>query len=140
MKAIETFLSKVKASFDEFRFVSGDCHSLAVALHKQFQGDLGAIIREEFDEDGEPYSITYSHMLFVDSSNAEWDIDGNDAYERWIEQWPEEGDEDGHTSEFTYVPLTIDEVPEFLKKYDAKLDETLINELLNFSEPVIMSL
>lgn len=139
MTCIETFLSNVKASFDEFRFVSGDCHNLAVALHKQFQGELCAIIREEFDEDGEPYSITYSHMLFIDSTHVEWDIDGNDADARWIEQWPEDGDEDGHTSEFSYVSLTLDELPAFLAKHDCKVDETLVNELLNVSEPVIMN-
>lgn len=140
MKAIETFLSNVKSSFDEFRFVSGDCHSLAVALHKLFNGELCAIIREEFDEDGEPYSITYSHMIFIDGNSVEWDIDGSDADARWTEQWPEDGDEDGHTSEFSYVSLTLEELPAFLSQYDRGVDETLVNELLNLSEPVIMNL
>lgn len=139
MTSIQTYLNNVKASFDEFRFVTGDCHNLAVALHKQFQGELCAIIREEFDEDGELYSITYSHMIFIDSQRVEWDIDGSDADARWIDQWPEEGDEDGHTSEFSYVTLTIDELPAFLEKYNCKVDETLVKELLNMSEPVIMA-
>jgi hypothetical protein len=140
MTSIETYLNSVKASFDDFRFVSGDCHNLAVALHKQFKGELCAIIREEFDESDELYSTTYSHMLFIDENGIEWDIDGSGADERWIEQWPDDGDEDGHTSEFNYVSLTLDDLPEFLAENDCEIDETLVNELLNVSEPVIMNL
>jgi hypothetical protein len=140
MTSIETYLNSVKASFDDFRFVSGDCHNLAVALHKQFKGELCAIIREEFDESDELYSTTYSHMLFIDENGIEWDIDGSGADERWIEQWPEDGDEDGHTSEFNYVSLTLDDLPEFLAENDCEIDEMLVNELLNLSEPVIMNL
>lgn len=139
MSSIETYLSNVKNSLDEFRFVSGDCHNLAVALKHLFQGELCAIIREEFDEDGEPYSITYSHMLFIDTQGVEWDIDGSGADERWVEQWPEDGDEDGHTSEFSYVALMIEEVPEFLNKHNCKINDELIKELLMLHEPVIMT-
>jgi len=139
MSSIETYLSNVKNSLDEFRFVSGDCHNLAVALHKLFQGELCAIIREEFDEDGEPYSTTYSHMLFIDGQGVEWDIDGSGADERWVEQWPEDGDEDGHTSEFSYVALLIEDLPEFLSKHRCKLNDELIKELLILNEPVIMT-
>lgn len=139
MKAIETFLSNVKASFDDFRFVSGDCHNLAVALHKQFKGELCAIIRDEFDEDDEHYSTTYSHMMFIDEHGIEWDIDGSGADERWIEQWPENRDECGHTSEFSYLSMTLDELPSFLAEHNCKLDEMLINELLNTSQPVIIN-
>lgn len=102
-------------------------------------GELCAIIREEFDEDGEPYSTTYSHMLFIDGQGVEWDIDGSGADERWVEQWPEDGDEDGHTSEFSYVSLTFEELPDFLSKHDCKLNDALIKELLMLQEPVIMT-
>lgn len=139
MSSIATYLSNVKNSLDEFRFVSGDCHNLAVALQKLFQGKLCAIIREEFDEDGEPYSITYSHMLFIDAQGVEWDIDGSGADERWVEQWPEDGDEDRHTSEFSYVNLLIEDLPDFLSSHDCKLNDELIKELLILHEPVIMT-
>lgn len=129
MENIRLYLETVKSNFDEFRFVNGDCHNLAIALFKIFGGELWAIIRHEYDTDDELYSITYSHMIFTDKNDINWDIDGDEADERWCQQWDDFPDEDGHTSEFEYKKIEIGNISAFLNVHNCKIDEELVNVL-----------
>lgn len=124
---------KVKASFDINRFFDGDCHNLAVALYHLFGqsgGCLSAIMRDEYDDDGELDSTTYSHMIFIDDRRFDWDLDGDDAQGKWEMLWNMYPDKYGHTSEFDTIDMQLEHVAEFLKDHDCKLDDELIKELI----------
>lgn len=77
-------------------FLSGDCHTLAMALHQAHAqagaddgrtGTLWACLRKAVDESGQVVTTTYSHMVYVAPNGAAWDIEGVDADERWDEQF-----------------------------------------------------
>jgi hypothetical protein len=91
------------------RFTNGDCHVLAMALHKVIgrQGSLWACLRHEMDEDGELFSTTYSHMVYSPPDDSSWDIEGPGADERWVAQFDDdaEPDEDGLVNEFEWVQV-----------------------------------
>lgn len=130
MENLNKFLNLVKNNINPNIFVSGECHTLAFMLTQRFSGKMIAIIRKEVDFDSnKTFSITYSHMVFEDKNGICWDIDGDFADVRWVEQWSEEPDEDNLVSIFEYVDVDILELSNFLQSHNVKNNEKLFQEL-----------
>ncbi|WP_455233355.1 hypothetical protein [Geopseudomonas aromaticivorans] len=126
---IENALESIRQSFEPHRFTAGDSHALAQALHQRFGGTLTAILRHQVDETDEPCETTYSHMVLA-LDGEEFDIDGADASQRWMEQWPEgEVDKCGMTTEFEFVMVEPSHLPVFLEMHRARCDEALVAQL-----------
>lgn len=115
---INDFLTKANELFDPFIFESGQCHTLALALCSLFNSNLIAIIRYNQNEE----SSTYSHMV-AEINGCCYDISGNNADERWCEQFDENND-------FDYVNIKAEELNNFLNKWETSIDETILNTLL----------
>ena len=102
---INDFLTKANELFDPFIFESGQCHTFAIMRYNQ---------NEEF--------TTYSHMV-AEINGCCYDISGNNADERWCEQFDENND-------FDYVNIKAEELNNFLNKWETSIDETILNTLL----------
>lgn len=126
-KLIRT-LKELSQTEDAFRYVSGDCHHLALAIQSVFGGDLVGILRHEIKDDGQVYSTGYSHMV-VEINKELIDIDGINADERWVEQWPSEPDEDDLTSDFEYVNLKANEVEKFVTDWNGVFNQNSVAEI-----------
>lgn len=90
---------------DYHQFRSGSCHDLALALYNANgeRGKIVACLRKEIDPDGDFDQTTYSHMIYIDPDGQEWDMDGDNASEKWEQQWPEDPEsEDDPVIEFTW--------------------------------------
>ncbi len=116
---INVFLLSVNQQFDTFLFESGQCHTLALALCSLFNGNLIAIMRYNQNEE----SATYSHMV-AEINNVCYDIGGNNADERWCEQFDENND-------FDFVNIKVETLNSFLNKWQTSVDENLLNILCN---------
>ena len=121
------------------RFVSGDCHVLAMALYLVSGrcGSLWACLRKEVDEEGNVFSTTYSHMVYSPPDDSSWDIDGAEADERWVGQFDncEEPDEDGLVSEFDWVEVPCGHAEQadaqhWLELHYAQVDRQLLNAIV----------
>lgn len=127
---IEAVLARIREQFGADRFTSGSCHDLAAALHDAFGGTLAACIRIETDEDGEEFSRTYSHMVWSPSeSNVCFDIFGDKADNRWVEQWRNEPDEDGLSSTFDWVEIERSNLVQWVTSSFSFSDDELIDSL-----------
>lgn len=115
---INDFLTKANQQFDPFIFESGQCHTLAVALCQLFNGNLVAMIRHNENEE----CITYSHMV-AEIDNCCYDINGNNADERWCEIFDENND-------FDFIHIKTEEFEQFLKKWNCSVDQNILNKLL----------
>lgn len=90
----------------------GRCHDLALGLLQEIgEGGLCALLRA--DEENESL-LWYSHMVYVDATDACWDATGSRADERWMEQWDEE-------VEWEFVSLDPDALPAFLEQHGQRL-------------------
>lgn len=58
------------------RFSTGDCHTLAMALHEA-AGRTGKLLACLYGND------CYSHMVLLSADQRSWDIDGDNAQQRW---------------------------------------------------------
>lgn len=58
------------------RFITGDCHTLAMALHES-SGRGGSLQACLYGEG------SYSHMVFIDANQRSWDVNGEGAQQRW---------------------------------------------------------
>ena len=69
----------------EYAFTRGQCHSLALALHRLTGWELyGLYIRDEFESGKTP-----SHTVVRTPSGEYIDIEGNTALEDWREYYPD---------------------------------------------------
>lgn len=99
--------------------LEGECYECALALQGYIRGlglvaNLQAIYRNVFDRDGEALGQNFSHVIVnAPSLKTEFDALGQDAADKWMEQWDTNSftDEDGETSEFEVEPLPDGEEP-----------------------------
>ena len=115
---INDFLTKANEQFDPFIFESVQCHTFAKALCNLFQGNLIAIMRYNQNEE----STTYSHMV-AEINGCCYDINGNNADERWCDIFDEDND-------FDFVNIKTEELESFLKKWNCSIDQNILNKLL----------
>lgn len=96
MRNLEKALGIIASKWDPFMFENGDCHTLAMAIHQASspdgspagrQGTLFACLRKSIDENGDVLTVQYSHMVYSAPSGTDWDIEGKDADERWVERF-----------------------------------------------------
>lgn len=115
---VNDFLLKANQKFDPFIFESGQCHTFASALCNLFHGNLIAIIRYNQNEE----STTYSHMV-AEISGYCYDVNGNNADERWCNIFDEDND-------FDFVNIKLEELDSFLDKWNCSIDNNILNSLL----------
>lgn len=115
---INDFLIKANEQFDPFIFESGQCHTFAKALCNLFQGNLIAIMRYNQNEE----STTYSHMV-AEINGCCYDINGDNADERWCEIFDDNND-------FDYIDIKLEELDSFLKEWGCSIDQNILNKLL----------
>lgn len=139
---IEYFLECVRGVIEPDVFGSGQCHTLAGVMQEIFGGEMFAIMRHEVTEQGERFSTTYSHMV-CEIDNQCYDIDGQDADERWCSKWSEAPDEEGLTSEFEFVAVAPTELLTFIGKHRGNpMDHDVLAKLrdvVEFNVPVMPS-
>lgn len=61
--------------------------------------------------------------MVAEINNVCYDISGNNADERWCEQFDENND-------FDYVNIKAEELNNFLNKWETSINETILNTLL----------
>lgn len=85
---ISKFLTVLRHHDGVERYLNGDCHHLALALHTiHCTGTLRACLRETWMAEKDQWHADYSHMVYVDPLGETWDIDGSGAQYRWTRQW-----------------------------------------------------
>ena len=137
MKNLIKTLKILESRKDSSRFVSGDCHHLAMALQSEFGGELCAIIRNEFDsETGVKIDQVYSHMILVINEEC-YDIDGKDADARWEDLW-ENNDYSFH--EFEYLHLQKDAVKDFVINNNGHYSDNIVEELDVYIKAIVKNL
>lgn len=117
--SIQTFIEKTHVAFDPFVFESGQCHTFALAFKKRFGGELVAIMRHDAEDDLD----WYSHMI-VQIGNKCYDVNGDNADELWCERFSEDDD-------FDYQTIEVDDLVDFLKKWNCSIDNEVLSELDN---------
>lgn len=107
--AMSNLLASIRNAFPHVSFMSGDCHTLAKALHRVFgfKGGLCACIREGLDDSGGVFETTYMHMVYDDGEGGLWDIDGPNADLRYDLDHPDQPEPDkwGLTYRHTWVDV-----------------------------------
>lgn len=114
---ILSYIEKANHNFDSFIFESGQCHTLALALTSLFKGKLIAIIRTNEDEG----ITTYSHMV-AEIDNCLYDINGENADERWCDAFSE-------NNEFDYQEINPENLNDFLKNWNCSIDTCVLDKL-----------
>lgn len=107
----------------EMAETDGRCHDLALALWTAMgQGHLEALLRTDEEDASLQW---YSHMVFVDATGQSWDAEGDQALDRWTDQW-------GSDTEWEYLDVPPADLSVFLAKYGQALRPAPTN---NRSEP-----
>lgn len=143
MLDIPKALRDIESVYGIDRFISGDCHNLAVALLQanKDEGSLFACIRKEMEEDGTLYSTTYSHMIYECGNAKKWDIDGADATERWEFQWRIDAHKDGLCNELEWIKVEPENLGNWLGEHFAALDTELVKAMSKLaSSPTVVRL
>jgi hypothetical protein len=77
---IESLIEAARSRWGQGRFLTGDCHILAMALHEA-TGRVGTLRACVQNADG-PW-VSYRHMVLVMPDGQSWDISGSNAVSRW---------------------------------------------------------
>lgn len=108
------------------RFTTGDCHTLAMALHEAGDrtGTLLACLYGSLE--------SYSHMVLLDRDGRSWDVHGEGAQQRWQARM---------TSPVCWAPvpcadLDYKDTKRWLRVHNARLNTPLQRKLVElFSAP-----
>lgn len=118
MISILDYVASVRKKYGSEIFESGQCHTLALAMSKIFNGKLIAIIHID-----ENKIYSYSHLV-CEVFDSCYDINGNQADENWCDRWDSFHD-------FDFIDVCPFELEIFLSSWGAKVDNDLLAGLLS---------
>lgn len=126
---IEEALQRIRDQVEDEDFEGSQCHTLALALCEWFGGEMTAILRHHVNAGGGILSTTYSHMV-CSIDGETYDINGNQAAERWCARWPAELDAKGLGNEFERITVSAESMHDFLADFDAVPVDALLEQAL----------